>query len=336
MKLKLGAKLALGFGVVLALMALSAGLSYFKSANIREDSNRITQLRIPNLDAARRLADDLDYGGNKARQAILAGTQPSREADAVKAYNEAWDRASKDMGELSRLEPGWTAQKNKDRFGRLEEALPKVRAAQDGAIKTANSGGPDAVVRGGNQYTDEATPAVNAATDILKQLAESFEQLIEQDSASLAAANSSMFWTLVVTTIVALAVGIFVALLMGRQISRATHSVLGQAEAIAAGDLTHGELKVFSEDEIGDLTKAIRYGRAYRHGVGDVDRRRFDGDVSVGTLYYKLNNWVSFAYEQSLYRTRADTAASAFPLFMGEPQREWKDFRSEGGTIFTF
>ncbi|HTW24373.1 MAG TPA: hypothetical protein VMD78_12280, partial [Candidatus Baltobacteraceae bacterium] len=63
---------------------------------------------------------------------------------------------------------------------------------------------------------------------------------------------------------------------------------------------------------------------------------RARSDMSVGTVYYKLNNWVSFAYEQSLYRTRANTAASAFPLFMGEPQHEWKDFRSEGGTIFTF
>jgi hypothetical protein len=27
--------------------------------------------------------------------------------------------------------------------------------------------------------------------------------------------------------------------------------------------------------------------------------------MSVGTLYYKLNNWVTFAFEQSLYETNA-------------------------------
>lgn len=63
---------------------------------------------------------------------------------------------------------------------------------------------------------------------------------------------------------------------------------------------------------------------------------RARSDMSVGTVYYKLNNWVTFAYEQSLYRTRADTAASGEPLFMGQPAHEWKDFRSEGGTIFSF
>ena len=63
---------------------------------------------------------------------------------------------------------------------------------------------------------------------------------------------------------------------------------------------------------------------------------RARSDMTVGTLYYRLNKWVTFGYEQSLYKTRADTAASGFPLFMGVPQHEWKDLRSEGGTVFSF
>jgi hypothetical protein len=63
---------------------------------------------------------------------------------------------------------------------------------------------------------------------------------------------------------------------------------------------------------------------------------RARSDMSVGTVYYKLNKWVTFAFEQSLYRTRANTEASGYPLFMGMPQHEWKDIRSEGGTIFSF
>ena len=63
---------------------------------------------------------------------------------------------------------------------------------------------------------------------------------------------------------------------------------------------------------------------------------RARSDMSVGTLNYKLNKWVSFAYEQSLYRTRANTSATAFPLFEGVHQHEWRDLRSEGGLIFSF
>jgi hypothetical protein len=69
---------------------------------------------------------------------------------------------------------------------------------------------------------------------------------------------------------------------------------------------------------------------------------RARSDMTVGTLNYKLNKWVSFAYEQSLYRTRANTGSAngttpvPLPLFEGIHQHEWRDLRSEGGVIFSF
>jgi hypothetical protein len=63
---------------------------------------------------------------------------------------------------------------------------------------------------------------------------------------------------------------------------------------------------------------------------------RARSDMTVGTINYKLNKWVSFSFEQSLYRTRANTAVADFPLFEGVHQHEWRDLRSEGGVIFSF
>jgi len=65
---------------------------------------------------------------------------------------------------------------------------------------------------------------------------------------------------------------------------------------------------------------------------------RQKGDVAAGTLQYKLNGFVTFVAEESLYRTRAIplNATGNFPLFEGRPMREWKDFRSEFGPIFSF
>jgi hypothetical protein len=64
---------------------------------------------------------------------------------------------------------------------------------------------------------------------------------------------------------------------------------------------------------------------------------RHKSPMYAGTLYYKLNNWVTFAFEQSLLETDAvPGTAGALPLFRGIPSRTWRDLRSEGGTIFTF
>jgi hypothetical protein len=58
-----------------------------------------------------------------------------------------------------------------------------------------------------------------------------------------------------------------------------------------------------------------------------------------GNLQYKLNPWVTFAFEQGYYQTLAipsQTATPTFPLFAGHGQHEVHDNRSEFATIFTF
>ena len=67
---------------------------------------------------------------------------------------------------------------------------------------------------------------------------------------------------------------------------------------------------------------------------------RSKGDLAAATLFWKMNNRVSFAIEESMYRTRianpnlADSAT--FPIYRGVPARQWHDIRSEIGPIFTF
>ena len=55
-------------------------------------------------------------------------------------------------------------------------------------------------------------------------------------------------------------------------------------------------------------------------------------------LQYKFNRFITFAFERSLYRTRAIplTATGLYPSFQGRPMRELNDVRSEFGMIFTF
>jgi len=94
------------------------------------------------------------------------------------------------------------------------------------------------------------------------------------------------------------------------------------------------------------------------YGLDDVNDRdlrkattgsiRDRGDWAFANLFYKLNSWVTFAYEQSYYRTRSyrsaactngallTTACYGSTLFRGNPSRSWHDVREEFATIFTF
>jgi len=73
------------------------------------------------------------------------------------------------------------------------------------------------------------------------------------------------------------------------------------------------------------------------------DARRFGprgsrSDLFSGNIQYKLNQWVTFGYEQGYYRTRAAnrSGVTLLPLFRGIPSFTTHNIRSEFAAIFSF
>jgi len=71
------------------------------------------------------------------------------------------------------------------------------------------------------------------------------------------------------------------------------------------------------------------------------DARRFGArgsrsDLFSGNVQYKWNSFVTFGYEQGLYRTRATDRFGALPLFRGIPSYTAHNVRSEFAAIFSF
>src|SRR5215469_4508320 len=80
------------------------------------------------------------------------------------------------------------------------------------------------------------------------------------------------------------------------------------------------------------------YDQVMARDVRRLGGGRQKGDLFAPSLQYKMNNYLTFVVEESLYRTRAIplTATGLFPSFAGRPMREWRDFRSEFGPLFSF
>ena len=58
------------------------------------------------------------------------------------------------------------------------------------------------------------------------------------------------------------------------------------------------------------------------------------GKVFAATLYYKVNPWCTFGFEQSIYATRL--ARGLDYTIAGSPSNEWQDHRTEFGPVFSF
>src|SRR5580692_10121161 len=121
MKLTLGKKLGLGFGVILALMVLSSLMSYLRSSDIQKSQNNMLNMRVPSMLAARKLQTDLNQTQSKGRQAVLAGAEPDRQAAAKKLFDGTWDEIAKDVAKMDQLAPQWVVQANRDHLDEIKK-----------------------------------------------------------------------------------------------------------------------------------------------------------------------------------------------------------------------
>ena len=267
-KLKIGQKLALGFGTILALMVFSAVLSYIRANEISRGVNTATIIRVPSIRRLTELQRDLNQTQSKGRQAILAGGERERKEAAMKLFAAAWDSIDRDVVAVDKLASNWTEAGDQEKLGSIKAELPKLRSVQAELIEAASSGEKDAVVRAGNDFADKATVITEAIKTSLDGLVSTNDRLVKESTDSLAAADRQLVTTVIAATLAGLAIGAVVAISMSRRISGATRAALVQAEAIAGGDLTREELAIQTEDEIGDLARAInRMNERLKHMI---------------------------------------------------------------------
>ena len=130
--------------------------------------------------------------------------------------------------------------------------------------------------------------------------------------------------------------------------------VVPQSPVRAAGgfaQLSFPLSRIFNADPMG---RNAGWTLAFTYGIDQAKARdvrflsgaggnRLKSDMAVGTLTYKLNQYITFAYESSYYRTRAIgcsaasfTAGTCRTLFEGLPARSMHDWRNEIGPVFNF
>ena len=219
MKLTLGKKLALGFGVIMALMVLSASMTYLKLSDMKRAQDRALDVRFPSIAAAKDLQRDLNQTQSKGRQAVLSGTRADKRASAKSSFDQAWNEVDKDLAALEQLAPKWGPQSNRDRLGEIKTQLPALRGAQEAAITDAASGERDAVISAGSQFTDQAMGVADAIRNSLNAIEDSLSTLVGESKEELLADNHSISLTMAMVTCVSMAIGIFIAIFVSRGIT---------------------------------------------------------------------------------------------------------------------
>jgi methyl-accepting chemotaxis protein len=226
MKLTVAKKMSLGFGLILALMILTATLAYFRATSVDEVRKKTASVNAPSVSAIKDLKGDLNQSLNKTRQTVLGGSDRERYDEGKVAFEKIWQAIDKDVSTLTELAPRWTLQGNRERLASIKGELPRLRMDQEQAMRVASSGEKDAVKKAGDLVADKAMIRNDAIGKVLVEMAESVGSSVNEGRATLQSDVRSIIWTPWASTLVALLIAITVVIYMSRSISKATQSII--------------------------------------------------------------------------------------------------------------
>jgi len=88
------------------------------------------------------------------------------------------------------------------------------------------------------------------------------------------------------------------------------------------------------------LDQVVHSDFAKAKDIGADGAGPYKSTLNAGTIFYKLNQWCTFGFEESLYSSYAlpndKGVYTPNTSVAGVPSRTWRDLRSEFGPIFTF
>jgi len=269
---KIGLRLSLGFGAILALLVVGAGFGLSQVSKLNDRVEFLTSVDEGKLLALSKVQFAVGLRAIAARNLVLVSDPAAQKGD-VELVGKAQKDIDSGLQELAALmkNPADASDDERNMLTQLTTLEAKYLPIANKIASLATT-----------QQTDAAKASLIAdCMPLLKQvithIAE-FNSLMRANSkanlVSAQAAYEASKWTMFAITIVSLVLGSVIAWMLTRSISRPLKEAVTIAQNVSAGDLT-SDIRVQSKDELGQLMLALK-------DMND-NLLRIVGDVRRGT-----------------------------------------------------
>ena len=163
------------------------------------------------------------------------------------------------------------------RVSQLAVELPRLHEEQDAIVDAALAGGRSRIASVDEELVKNCEPHGVAVRQIAETLGHSVQELTGKDIENLRESQHQTQWILAIFTLLALSIGIGIALGFSGRVVGALAPVVERLKAIAAGDLNGARLSdalLARPDELGELSTAAQ-------AMSD-NLRRLLGDIAGG------------------------------------------------------
>ncbi|MFC3682111.1 methyl-accepting chemotaxis protein [Hydrogenophaga luteola] len=291
--LKVGIKLALGFGFVGLLIALIAGISWVKLEGAIALQNNALEDRYPKTVMIGDLKQDVTKQGVILRNALLATNRGDNAG--VNAALAQLQESSAEVGKVyDKLEAVINNPKAKEMLGRIQDRRAAYIKERDVMLAMMREGKSAEA----EQHLNGELQALRNAYDASMQEFLDFQRDL-MDTAGDAARDSlaSTLWAVEGLSLSAVVLAVLAALLITRAIVRPLNEAVGIADHIAAGDLTQ-KIEVQGRDETAQLLTAMsKMQQALRDLVTGV-RQNAEGVATASAQIAQGNQDLSSRTEQ--------------------------------------
>ncbi|MDT8990845.1 methyl-accepting chemotaxis protein [Curvibacter sp. APW13] len=298
---RISTRLAFGFGLM-ALLILILGLSSLLKAVSVNDAFLLTvEDRVPKIDAARDIKDNLNIVARASRNMLLM-QDPAESAKE----GELILKVRGDTTQIyQKLEASIQSDDGKAMLAKTVEVRKAYNAALDNVLEAVKSGNQEEGVKVLLGPVREAQQGYMAALDELIRFE---EHLTEQSMKDVKSDISTLKLTIVVCLLVSLACAVLMGTWITRSISGPINEAVSVARAVAGGDLTT-VVTSQGKNETGQLLQALHDMQVSLIGIVQSVRQ---GSESVSTASAEIaqgNNDLS-ARTESQASSLEETAAS--------------------------
>ncbi|MEO4000976.1 methyl-accepting chemotaxis protein [Mesorhizobium sp. CAU 1732] len=315
MRFTIKMKLALGFGLLILMLGITAGYGIYSLSNLNQSITEMVEGPAARLERAQNLGD---YQLRIARaQLNLANSETPAE---IQSYTDASDRNRQNFLETVQWLRDNSASEDAARqwadvrtqFDRLVQVDDRIRSA-------SRSGNTAEAVR---LTRVEGRPITDAIEGIISTQVEANKvAMVEADRVTdeLYANTRNIVFAI---TGVALVAGIGIALWIALGISRGLARVIDLAKAVSIGDLNQ-KVDVTTNDEIKDLVDNVNTMTANLRETARIAEQISEGDLTVRPTPLSDKDTLGLSLQSMVERLRsvvADAAAAAENVSSGSQE----------------
>lgn len=267
-QLRIGSRLAAGFGIVLLLSAIGTSYALYHS----NKTANATRAMMDRPLAKERIVSDwyvLIYSAVARTQMIAR----SSDGELSNTFATAIADSAKRGAELLKSIEGLLETDEERKI--YQDAVTIRTKYQDAKNQVMNAKKAGDAAEGERLYREVFEPAAKAYQEKVNELLAQQRKAIDATAAGINEANARSNRLMLTLGILLLVFGAWAAWVISRSITVPLNSALGIANTVAEGDLTTHFDEHTARDEIGDLMKALR-------GMNDA-LRRVVSQVQTGT-----------------------------------------------------